>query len=215
VILRIERSTPARLTALMMTVTLAGLFTGAVMAKPVSAGEAYRLSMENDAKLIESVSAHLAGIAQLQRVIVKDLDWKAPANRERRHVQEAIKDFKNSQVLLSEAMTNTGVLLGRLDGERKKRLQAQVDGLRARTGDISAKNAAMIHQLEADQLPSTQDLHELTQSMLAVIGYGIEVSRAKASTTTAPGAGVGAPTVTPTVAPKSAGSKSIAKSSAK
>lgn len=184
-ILRIEKAAIARLAALAMTVTLTGLFTGAAIAKPASAGEAYRLSMENDAKLIESVAAHLSGMAQLQRVIVKDLDWKAPANRERRHIQEAIKDFKNSQVLLSEAMTNTGVLLGRLDGERKKRLQAQVDGLRARTGDISAKNAAVIRQLEADQLPSTQDLHELTQSMLAVIGYGIEVSRAKASTAAA------------------------------
>jgi hypothetical protein len=162
------------------TIVLWGLAVIAWAAPPAHAMKptaAYRLSMENDAKLIESVAAHLSGVAQLQRVVVKKLDWNSPSNRELKYVQAAIKDFKNSQVLLSEAMNNTDVLMKNLDEKRRKKLEAQVQGLHDRTGDLSAKNAAVIKTLESQELPSTETLHELTTSMLAVIGYGIDISK--------------------------------------
>lgn len=138
-----------------------------------------RLSAENDAKLIEAVAAHLQGVAQLQRVIVEELDWKALGNIQRKHVMDAIKDFKSSQVLLSEALANTGLLVGRLQGEQRERTQLQLDELRERAGDLQAKNTAIIKQLEAQQLPATESLHELTRSMVAVIGFGIEIAQQK------------------------------------
>jgi hypothetical protein len=148
-----------------------------VEAKILPARQAYRLSMENDAKLIESVAAHLEGVAQLQRVIVEDLDWKNPENKQRRHVSDAVKAFKNSQVLLSESMANTALLIDRLHGDAQARLRTQLNELRGRTGDLEAKNSAVIKELEAQQLPTTESLHDLTRSMMAVIDFGTGTSQ--------------------------------------
>lgn len=145
--------------------------------KQIGAHQATRVAVENDAKLIESVAAHLSGVAQLQRVSRHKLEWKSPSNREWRHVQDAVKNFKNSQVLLSEALANTSFLVKQMEGEKKEQMQLKFQSLKARTADLASKNLAFIRSLESQQLPAIESMRDLTQSLLSVINYNIEVAQ--------------------------------------
>lgn len=141
-----------------------------------------RLALENRAKLIESVAAHLSGAAQLHRVMIEDLDWKSAENSEKRLIVDAIRQFKISQVLLNEAVSNTALLVRQYEGEKRDQLQLQLQTLRARTSDLAAKNAQIIRTLESQQLPGADSVRELTQSLMDVIGYQMEYADATVST---------------------------------
>lgn len=168
-------------------VCFAAAFLAAVLvfSLPASSGQlarkVQRLSRENDAKLIESVAAHLTGMAQLQRVSAEGLDWKSSSNRDAKMVRAAVRNFKSSQVFLSEALSNTAHLAKQLEGSKRERVERELRSLRERTNHLSAKNTELIRALETRRIPPVESLQEITRRMTEIVGNdGIEVAQQRA-----------------------------------
>jgi len=138
----------------------------------------YAASMENDAQFIECVGNIFFAVANLQRVILEDLQWE-DVNSEYQKVAKSKEFFKKASANLSTALANSNQLLIELSGDKKKKFEVQLSGFKFQVKDLNTRLEKIIGEFDQKLLPKTKAIHQLLSLAIAGTGFGIDISKKK------------------------------------
>lgn len=142
----------------------------------MSPDEIYARTMENDAQFIESVGSVFNGVANLQRTIVKNLDWN-PENIEFQKIQKASALFNKARDHLFRVVTDSYLLLEELPLEQKKKFRSTIKIMESKIPGLESRLDFIVKSIEKKKLPETDYIHETIKLALAGVGLGIEISK--------------------------------------
>lgn len=140
--------------------------------------EAYAISMENDARFIESVGSLFNALANLQRTLPEQLEWKSN-NSEYAKIQKAIGSFETSRKHLTYAVSNSDRLLNEISDAQKKTFEPQLESFKKKISDLDNRLKFIVLKLKSNQFPERAYLHETIELALAGVGFGMSVAKSK------------------------------------
>ena len=135
----------------------------------------YVVSMGNDAQFIESVSSLFAAVADLQRTITENLEWKS-GNAEFAKLSKAKNKLREARAHLQSALHGTDQLLQQLTDTKRVAVTPQINQFKKKIGNLDQRLADLIATIDSKKIPNTKTVHKTILLALAGIGYGMEVS---------------------------------------